>query len=125
MSILIPTNKLKNICNPFGTNIWMHQGPPIFKKDIKRAIKENRLNGKFFENKPNSWKYHCSRIAYFVVNGWEDAIQIDVGVPSLRCYVDWIIIDGNHRFAAALYMKKDFILSSISGDVNFARTILN
>jgi hypothetical protein len=36
------------------------------------------------------------------LHGWTDAIEVDVGVPALRCHVDWPVQEGNHRLAAAI-----------------------
>jgi hypothetical protein len=60
------------------------------------------------------------RIAYLVVNGWDDAIEIDVGVPSLLCHVDWIVLDGNHRLAAAIYRGDTMISASVGGCIGYA-----
>lgn len=45
---------------------------------------------------------------------------MDVGVPSLHCYVDWPVMDGNHRLAAAIYRKDATILACVGGDIDYA-----
>ena len=65
-------------------------------------------------------QFHVRRVAHFVVNDWTDAISIDVGVPDLGCHVDWIVIDGNHRLAAAFYRGDETIEGNVSGDLDRA-----
>lgn len=63
---------------------------------------------------------HASRIAFLVKNGWADAIEVDVGIPSMRCYVNWPVTDGNHRLAAAAYRGDKAILASVGGCLDYA-----
>ena len=67
---------------------------------------------------------HAARVAWFVMHGWPDAIQIDVGVPALGCVVKWPVVDGNHRFAAAIYRGDPHIEAEVSGEVRYARELL-
>ncbi len=43
-------------------------------------------------------KYHCQRIAYFVVRGWNDPIVLRPDGRTIK--------DGLHRFKAALFLRK-------------------
>jgi len=63
---------------------------------------------------------HAGRIAFLVENGWGDSIEVDVGVPAMRCYVDWPVLDGNHRLAAAHMRGDDEISAMVGGDLNYA-----
>jgi hypothetical protein len=67
-----------------------------------------------------SAELHASRIAFLVKNGWQDLIEIDIGVPSLGCWVDWPVLDGNHRLAAASLRGDAEILASVSGSLAYA-----
>jgi hypothetical protein len=68
---------------------------------------------------------HASRIAYFCKNPEKiDAISLDVGVPVLGHSVDWIIVDGNHRFAAAIFMGIESLDAEISGQMDYAYHLL-
>jgi len=69
-------------------------------------------------------RYHIERVAYFVVHGWSDPIDLDVGVPSLGCHIVWVIQDGNHRFYAAVIRGSKSILATLSGDLNHAQEVL-
>lgn len=92
---------------------------PICEREVRKAVK----NGKLFDPKDEllghikSHSDHVRRIAWFVVNGWDEPIEVDVGVPALGCHVGHIIIDGNHRVAAALFRRDPAIWANVSGDV--------
>jgi hypothetical protein len=64
-------------------------------------------------------EWHAQRIAYLIVYGWTEPVEIDVGVPSLN-YFPYPLIDGHHRLCAAIYRKDGFILASVSGSLNYA-----
>ena len=92
---------------------------PITYEEVYLSIKK-----KLFKSKPSTPKDistredHIQRIAYLVVNGWKDSIAIDVGAPKLGWNNSWIIIDGNHRLAAAFYKNDKYIAAEISGQVS-------
>ena len=67
---------------------------------------------------------HEARIAWFVKHGWSDTIWLDVGAPDLGCHVDWIVEDGNHRLAAAIYRGDKTIGCTIGGDLCYADELL-
>ncbi len=67
---------------------------------------------------------HEARIAWLVKHGWGDTIQLDVGAPDLGCHVAWIVIDGNHRLAAAIYRGDKTIGCTIGGDLHYADELL-
>lgn len=117
--------KFQKRCNPFddidfmGTgfvaNCWGVNGK-ITRNDIKIAIKtSNLISPGANNNSLDSSLEHIARIAWFVVNGWNEPIDVDVGIPSLGCYPAWPLEDGNHRFAAAIFRGDCFILAYVSG----------
>ena len=67
---------------------------------------------------------HVKRVAYLVVNGWDDNICIDVGIPEMNCYIDWIVMDGNHRLAAAFFRGDADIGCDICGSNGYAEELL-
>ena len=75
-----------------------------------------------FKTEPAS--VHEARIAWFVEQGWRDTIQLDVGAPDLGCHVGWIVEDGNHRLAAAIYRGDKTIDCTIGGDLCYADELL-
>lgn len=55
---------------------------------------------------------HCGRVRFLARQGWLDAIQIDVGVPSLGYSgPEWPVTDGNHRLWASILRGEAFIPS--------------
>lgn len=113
MAVLIKVDKIAVICNPIDTNPWWY-GSPVTHRRIKNAIEKRR-----FVDSPGT-KDHAARIAYFVENPPEDAIEIDVGVPSMGFYPEWIINDGNHRLAAAIFSGQKHILADVSWSIDYA-----
>lgn len=119
MPVLIPTARLHAICDPFA-NPW--GGRRFTVAEVRAAIKQGR-----FQKKPwgayaeTGARYsHVARIAWLAVSGWHDAVEVDVGVPSLRCFVKWPVQDGNHRLAAAIVRGDENILASVAGCMDTA-----
>ena len=113
MSVLIQTKLVSRQCNPFGNSPW---GTCLTRKMVTTALKDMRYAEHGSED-------HAARIAYLIKNEVEDAIDIDVGIPSMQCYPNWMIQDGNHRLAAAMYLKKPFILANVGGSISYAKEI--
>jgi len=38
----------------------------------------------------------------------------------MGCHVDWLVVDGNHRFAAAIYRGDEWILADVAGELDYA-----
>ena len=110
----IKVSALRLICDPFCRSPWGHDGGPITFDEIDAAIASERFVRSPVNYNENR-ETHINRIAYLAVVGWDDAIDVDVGVPSLGCYVEWPVDDGNHRFAAAIYLDSEFIEAGLSG----------
>lgn len=120
MPVSIPIRRLAKVCNPLSVNPW--SCIPFGKKEIAKSLRV----GEFVSySKPvpddtfNCWP-HANRIAYLIRKGWSDAIEIDVGIPSLGYSPEWMIIDGNHRLAAAIYRKDKSILATVGGCLDYA-----
>lgn len=121
---ILDLKKFVERCNPFRDTVWFEVGEtPITREEVTTAIEENRLREEpcpefsYGFGPQGSRQAHVERVAYLAVHGWTDAIQIDLGVPSLGCHVDWPVIDGNHRLAAALFRGDSQIEAGFSGDV--------
>lgn len=117
MIVNIPVSRLRKICNPFDDTPWESI---VSLSDVKSAISSGRLIEPCDLANAND---HSGRIAYFVAYGWCDPIEIDVGVPILNYYPEWIIQDGNHRFAAAMYLRKRYISATVSGQMDYAKRL--
>jgi hypothetical protein len=60
---------------------------------------------------------HIKKIAYFAKHQANTPIEIDVGVPSMRCHVERIVQDGNHRLAGAVVSRTLTIAARVGGSV--------
>jgi hypothetical protein len=114
MPVMIPVEKIARICNPFHSRTW---GVKVTLHQVRWAIETGLM-----ESEPAT-ENHAARIAFFVKHGSDHPIEIDVGVPSLGCHVDWIVTDGNHRLAAAIYARRPLIKASVGGDLDYAKKI--
>jgi hypothetical protein len=71
---------------------------------------------------------HIQKIAWFARHGFQEPLEVDVGVPFLGCHVRHKVIDGNHRLASGIYrlerLGEDPLLPlSVGGDVEYARSL--
>jgi hypothetical protein len=99
---------------------------PIQTTDVLQAVREQRFLSKPFSYARDTWNYtqHVERIAYLAQHGWEDSIEVDIGIPSMDFHPQWPIQDGNHRLFAALARRDPFILASVAGEVSFIEKLL-
>src|SRR4051812_28939540 len=104
MSVMIPIHRLARHCNPFGMSPWDVR---LTRADVRRAIAERRLVAS------HGTDDHAGRIAFLVEHPATDAIEVDVGVPVLNYIPNWLVQDGNHRLAAAMFAGKTEILASV------------
>lgn len=122
MSTLVPVAALEARCNPFRTTPWSRRITP---KMVSDCLEAGTLHAEPLDGNPDvPARLHAARIAYLVMHGWKDAVQIDVGVPSLGCHVRWPVQDGNHRVAAAIYRGDEEILAVVDGSVAYAMELL-
>jgi len=66
---------------------------------------------------------HAGRIAFLVEHEAQDAIEVDVGVPVLNYWMTWMVTDGNHRLAAAIFLKREHILAGVAGQMDYAKRL--
>lgn len=112
MPVQIPVTRLSEHCNPFRDNPWDY-GSRLTKGKVSDAIS----NGKLAVCGTGT---HAQRVAFLVVNPADDPIEIDVGVPVLGYNPDWMVLDGNHRLAAAIYANREFIAATVTGQMDYA-----
>lgn len=113
--IYLSVSKLKELCDPFQFHPW---GVKVSETQVQNAINCGDLLGVPI----NTLKYstandHAARVAYFVVTGFQDPISLDVGIPSMGYSVDWMITDGNHRLAAAIFSGLETTPVEFSGEI--------
>lgn len=114
---LVRLESLIRVNNPLAEPPWAERNRAITVTEVLKAVREKRFESRW------GTRNHLRRIAYLVEHPDEKPIEIDVGVPCLNYYVDWIIIDGNHRVAAALVRGDEFISASIGGQLNYAEEL--
>lgn len=109
----LPVVAVKRHCNPFKSDApW---GVTVRQKDVRQALIERRLVGT-----PDS-DDHAGRIAFLVENPAKDPILIDVGCPSLGYWgPNWMVTDGNHRLAAAIFRGDSTIPALVDGELEHA-----
>jgi hypothetical protein len=120
--VAIPVEKVMQHWNPFESDVW---GCGQVTRDM---VTKNLTIGygeppPLCEYKLEHRRYHAARIAWFVENGWPDAISIDVGDPINGSDRDWLVDDGNHRLAAAIYRGDRLIQAEVSGDLDYAHEL--
>lgn len=120
-STKIDLKRFEKVWSPFKRTIWNKVNTPISKAEIKKAIESGQLispeDAKRKANHSHTRAEHIKRIAWLVVNFNEnhEPIHIDFGIPThsfTSCE------DGNHRLAAAIYLKRDWIYADTCGSVN-------
>jgi hypothetical protein len=117
----VALRKLSKICKPFETDIW--SCGPVTESLVKEALQQKSYNSRQYGSCEDwSANEHASRIAYLICNGWTDSIDVDVGCFGF-C-PEWIVMDGNHRLAAAIFRKDKTIKCSLSGDVKLIKKLL-
>lgn len=126
MAALVPTQAFKD-WSAFENAVWPGVAEPITRDEVQKAIDMDKLHAEPI----NPWATpipsrddHIQRVAYLAVNSWTEEILIDVGVPSMGAYVEWIIEDGNHRLAAAFFRGDTHIKASVGGDIDYAAELL-
>ncbi len=114
----IDLKKLTEYWNPFEQCIWMKVKKPITQKEITHAIDKkwcrspNAKKDKYMIWDTSLRHVHIKRIAWLVENfDLNYPIEIDFGLSDGDLYIS----DGNHRLAAAIYLKKHYIYVNASG----------
>lgn len=103
----------------FNVCVWRGLESPITREEVALAIREGRFQTESDQYCGFERKEHIERVAYLVVHPSDRAIEIDVGIPVLNYYPEWIITDGNHRLAASFYRGDKTIKASITGQVDY------
>lgn len=120
---ILSVRKLLMVCNSaFQIPIWVPR-KIITRVGVQTCIDSGTLihpeewaNDKQLTN-PCPISVHTARIAWLVVHGWQTAIELDFGIPSLG-YEWYPLLDGHHRLAAAEFRGDKTIEASVSGAVS-------
>lgn len=120
----LPVSVFKKNWNPLTTPPWGCDY--ITRREISAAILKARwILGQYNDiiiQSDGFWtkQDHIDRIATLAHFGWRKSLNIWVG--DSRPLI-WPIEDGNHRVAAAIFLKKETIRACISGDLEYASAI--
>jgi hypothetical protein len=110
---------LARLASPFRGAVWEEMDSPLRPSEVRAAIQDGRLLPP--GSPAASREDHAARVAWFAVHGWEDPIEVDIGIPEVAEWSSWWpIIDGNHRFAAAVFLKAQTIRGIFSGSLDYA-----
>jgi hypothetical protein len=113
---------LQRVNDPFDTVVWWKDlDEPLTTEEIETAVERGDLqppdSDRYCVDQPCSRQKHIERIAWLVVNGWNQPLNMDVGVVGMALEPTWFVTDGNHRFAAAIVRGDDFVYAYIQGDM--------
>lgn len=129
----IPVPTLEKLGSPFENDVW--DCGIVSKQMVQDAIENNALldhqawamlhlpteeRGLTATLEAITPEHHASRIAFLMKAGWTDPMEIDVGIPSMGCYPNWMWGDGNHRLAAAIMLELQTIDAEVAGDLDYA-----
>lgn len=109
--------KLLATWDPFTACVWDIK-KPVTEREIRKLVLKGEWVPPGRLNNDCSRINHMRRIAWFVINGWSDPIDLDVGIPVLGFWVGWGITDGNHRYVASIVRGDRSIPVSCSGQVS-------
>ena len=129
----VPVAHLAQLWNPYAC--WIEQATPIRPDEVQacleageEALVETPLWSQLLYGKRSqrigaaeNRQRHIRKIAYFVRHVATDPIELDVGVPALGCHCDELVVDGNHRLAAAMFKGERTIPAHVSGSVRTAQ----
>lgn len=123
----VPVARLVSLCASMPNTIW---GVRVTRTMVRRRVEQGLLEATPYSEM--SWpthpsgyqEYHARRIAYLVVNGWEDPIELDFGVPVIGYFNKVPLVDGNHRFCASIARGDELIKADVYGQLSYAAHLL-
>jgi len=126
--ISIPLAALLEYCDPTLDDPW--GCGRIDPEDVLLQVDYTRQRAKtidYDDEVYRSYEYNIDRIAYFVKNGWESAgsdrepVTVDIGLAGYTPL--HLLVDGNHRVAAAKIRGDETITVEVIGDVTKAEAV--
>lgn len=128
MKIQVPVKVLEDLCSPFDNIVWKGLDKPITREEVKKSLSKSTLEE---PQDPGYWwrrdfitrEQHSDKIAWFVTHGFDNPLSVDVGVPELGCFPNWIVDDGNHRLASAIYKGDQEIDAEVAGSIDRAKEL--
>lgn len=108
------------LVNPIETPPW-RCGKYLTLRMVDKAVRaKNYIARPLLDKEQGSALAHAKRIAFLIDHHWSDSIEVDVGIPVMGYTPKWPVLDGNHRFYAALVRKDTHISVTISGSLQYA-----
>jgi hypothetical protein len=125
----VPVRNLRAMNDPLATPPWTDRCgrriAQIHVAEVESAIDRADISPSHWVEK---WSFsrgqHIARIAALVVDPDPTPIEIDVGFPGHGYFTSWVIFDGNHRLAAAIVRRDQFITAHIRGDAAHVENVL-
>jgi len=121
--ITIPLGALLEYWDPILDNVW--GCGPITEDEVRNYTGPVRSSSAEYISPDFSDKeFNVGRIAYLLEHGWDAAdvdlhpVTVDVGMSGYTS--DELVVDGNHRVAAAKFRGDETITVSIIGDIDKA-----
>jgi hypothetical protein len=122
---MVPTQTMRDLVDPLTDPQW--QGSEGFSRErVEECVLSGLTDACPWDSgdapmqdseELSGGDYHARRVAYLVSETNYPPIILDVGVPGYRG-PEYLIWDGNHRLAAALYRQDPWIAVDFSGAVS-------
>lgn len=120
--IYVTTAALARIVNPFADYPWA-EGCGLDRPQIAKCLTEGRLVSQSYHSVQEAEQevyesFHAERIAYLVKFKDDTPLQLDLPIPVLDYCPENILVDGNHRLAAAIYRKDLWVPVEFGGQLS-------
>lgn len=122
MSTKVPLEAVLRICDPRLNWPWSCEAPD--NETLQHLLETaDEVDGEVPQT--GTAADHIGRVRFLARRGWNDPLELDVGVPSLGYYgPKWPLLDGNHRLWAATLRHDLSIEVEVAGQVSHAATLL-
>ena len=129
----VPVKELAKYCDPF--QCWPELESPITKEEVLECLRRGEEElvktplalELSFSDKPMDLPLlranHIKKIAYFVKHEPVERLSLDVGMPSMGCFVGYFVQDGNHRLAGSIIAGRETVACGISGDLSHIKEL--
>lgn len=116
--LTVPTTALRRLCDPLSGSAW-----GIAPFSMHEVLQAAPVSQPYTPDARWGRQRHLGRVRWLLQHGWDAPLEVDVGVPELGCQVAWPVLDGNHRFAAALLAGDREIVVAASGSLRYLREV--
>ena len=118
----ISLSKLKELIDPFKRVVWVNTSSPLTREEILKATPISPKDSSWhlaYKKEEYVRRIHAGRILWLMQN-WSDnfPIKLDFGVPVLNHTPAELILDGYHRFMAAIMLNLKCVNAICSGQIS-------